>query len=112
GRVVAVDDVMAGVEFVLGGVVVVGHPHRADDGQVIDAGADVRPPVADLDAALAPFAVADLHGIDLGHQVARHAREVADVAAVVRRFQGGLVVRRLGGGAARGPVHHTPSVAA
>ena len=41
-------------------VVVVGRPHRADDGDVVDAVADVRPPVADLDAALAVLLEADL----------------------------------------------------
>ena len=45
----------AGVELQLGAVVVVGRPHRADDGEVVDALADVRPPVADLDAALPRF---------------------------------------------------------
>ena len=45
------EHVPAGVELQLGAVVVVGRPHRTDHGDVVDAGADVRPPVADLDAA-------------------------------------------------------------
>ena len=40
--------VPAGVELQLCAVVVVGRPHRADDGQVVDALAHMRPPVADL----------------------------------------------------------------
>ena len=50
------EHVPAGVELQLGPVVVVGRPHRADHGEVVDARADVRPPVADLDARLAPLA--------------------------------------------------------
>ena len=48
----AVERVAAGVELKLGAVVDVVGPHRADDGEVVDAAADVRPPVADFDAAL------------------------------------------------------------
>ena len=40
--------VPAGVELKLGPVVVVGRPHRADDGQVVGMAAQMRPPVADL----------------------------------------------------------------
>ena len=69
-RVRAVEDVPAGVELVLGGVVVVGGPDRAHHGDVVDAGADVRPPVADLDAAAAALAIADLEREDRGHQLA------------------------------------------
>ena len=49
-RELALEHVPAGVELELGAVVVVGRPHRADDGDVVDAVAHVRPPVADLDA--------------------------------------------------------------
>ena len=93
-RVVAVEDVMAGVELVLGGVVVVRDPDRAHDGQVINAAADARPPVADLNAALAALAVADLQGVNPRHEGARPAGEVADVLAVIRRFEDGLGVGR------------------
>ena len=58
------EHVPAGVELELGAVVVVGRPHRADDGDVVDAVAEVRPPVADLDAALAALAKADLERIE------------------------------------------------
>jgi hypothetical protein len=37
----------------LGAVVVVGGPHGANDGDVVDATADVREPVADRNAAFA-----------------------------------------------------------
>ncbi len=57
------EHVPAGVELQLGAVVVVGRPHRADDGDVVDAVADVGPPVADLDAALPALAEADLKRI-------------------------------------------------
>jgi hypothetical protein len=53
------------VELRLGAVVVVGGVHRADDGQVVDAGAEVRQPVADLDAALAALLEAHLGGENL-----------------------------------------------
>ena len=68
------EHVPAGVELELRAVIVVGGPHRADDGQVVGAVAEVRPPVADLEAALAALLKADLHAEQL----------VADVA-VVRR---------------------------
>ena len=61
----AVEPIAAGVELKLGAVVVVVRPHRADDREVVDAAADVRPPVADFDAALAALAEADLQRIDL-----------------------------------------------
>ena len=54
----------AGVELQLGAVVVVGRPHRADHRDIVDAGAQVRPPVADLDPGLAALAIADLKRIE------------------------------------------------
>ena len=68
-------DVPAGVKLQLGAVVVVGRPHRADDREVVDASADVRPPVADLDAGLTSLAIADLQRIE----------RLADVAVGVVR---------------------------
>ena len=65
-------DVPAGVELELGAVVVVGRPERADDGDVVGARADVLPPVADLQAALAVLPEARVQA----HQ---------DLAAAVRR---------------------------
>ena len=64
-RELAVEHVPAGVELRLRAVVVVGGVHRADHGDVVDAAADVRQPVADLDAALAVFLEADLERIEL-----------------------------------------------
>ena len=78
-RELALEHVPAGVELELGAVVVVGGPHRADDGDVVDAVADVRPPVADLDAALAALAVADLQRIERGLGVVQPLDELADV---------------------------------
>src|SRR5262249_31347309 len=52
GRQRPLEGVPAGVELQLGAVVVVGGPQGTDHGNVVDAVADVRPPVADLDAAL------------------------------------------------------------
>ena len=57
------EHVPAGVELQLSPVVVVGRPHRADDGHVVDARAHVRPPVADLDPRLPALAITDLKRI-------------------------------------------------
>ena len=46
----ALEDVTARVELQLGGVVVVGRPHRANDGHVVDAAGEMRPPVGDFNA--------------------------------------------------------------
>ena len=59
-RKIAIDAVPAGVKLKLRTVVAVVGPHRADDGQIVDAVADVRPPIADFDAAFAALAIADL----------------------------------------------------
>ena len=66
GRVAAVEQVSAGEEFHLGAVVIVGREHRPDHGDVVDAAAEVRPPVADRGPALAALPEADLRGIDPG----------------------------------------------
>ena len=69
----------AGVELELGAVVVVGRPHRADDGEVVDAGAHVRPPVADLEPALAALAIADLQRIERRLNLVKAGNELAEV---------------------------------
>ena len=51
------------MELKLGPVVVVRRPHRTDHGDVVDARAEMRPPVADFDPALTPLAIADLKRI-------------------------------------------------
>src|SRR5438105_675054 len=57
---VAINAVAARMELKLCAMIAVFGPHRADNGEVIGAIADVRPPVADFDPALAALAVADL----------------------------------------------------
>ena len=52
------------MELSLGTVVVVGGPHAADDGQVIDHATDVGEEIGDLDAALAAFFKLDLGWIE------------------------------------------------
>ncbi len=63
-RELTLEHVPASVELKLGAMIVVGRPHRADDGDLVDARADVRPPVADLDSGLAAFGRADLKRIE------------------------------------------------
>jgi hypothetical protein len=53
------------MELQLSAMIDVVRPHRANDGDVVDAAADVRPPVADLDAALTALLVTDLQRVDL-----------------------------------------------
>ena len=63
-RLRLVEPVAAGVDLVLGGVVVVGRPHVAYETELVDHARQLRPPVADLDAAAAAGGEADLHRID------------------------------------------------
>src|SRR5207302_11405496 len=65
GREGAFEYVPAGVELKLGAVVVIGCPHRADDGDVVDAVTDVRPPVADGNAAPPAFFESGLQVVKL-----------------------------------------------
>jgi hypothetical protein len=94
GREEALEDVPAGVELELGRVVVVGGPHRAHHRQAVHAAGQVRPPVADLDAALALLPEADLQRIQLAQQRPRRAGEVADVLAIIGRFDNRLAKGR------------------
>ncbi|TXT28807.1 MAG: hypothetical protein FD138_2515 [Planctomycetota bacterium] len=84
---IAVEDVMPGVHLVLSRVIVVGTPARPHDGDVVDHRTDMRPPIADLNAALTARPIANLHRIQLGHQLARPAREVTHVLAIERRLE-------------------------
>ena len=95
------EHVPAGVELQLGAVIVVGRPHRADDGQVVDARADVRPPVADLDPGLAPLAIADLKRIEHLANVAVGVVGHHDPHVVGELVLEGLGERRLGDRLAR-----------
>src|SRR5436305_1884238 len=72
----ALEDVPAGVELQLGGVIVVGRPHRAHDGEVVGTLAEARPPVAEFHAILAALREADLQWIELVQQRPRRADEV------------------------------------
>ena len=61
-----------GVDLVLSCVVVVGRPHVSNKANVIDAARQVRPPVRNLNAALALFGESDLQRVDLRE----HRREL------------------------------------
>ena len=61
----AIEPVAARVKLKLRAVVDVVGPHRAHDREVIDASADVRPPITNLDAAFAALAVPHLQWIKL-----------------------------------------------
>ena len=91
----AIEPIAAGVKLKLSAVVDVVGPHRADDGQIVDATADVRPPIADLDAALAAFAEADLHRVQLGENLSLVGSSRADVLVEEFLVQD-AVKRRLG----------------
>jgi len=82
------------VKLQLGGMVVVGGPHRADERDVVDPLPDMRPPVAQFQAALAALLETDLQGIQCWHQIARHAGEVPHVVAVEGRIEDGALVGR------------------
>ena len=92
----AVQEMAAGQKLHLGAVVVVGRVHRADDGDVVDTPAQVRPPVADLDAALPARFETDLERVDLGLLLVDDVvRNLLAHVLDVGRVQDGLV-RRLG----------------
>ena len=92
-----VEQVVTREEFQLGSVVVVGGPHRADHGDVVDQFSGLGPPVADLGSALATRPVPllqrqhpGLFGLD---DVVEYL--LADVA-VVGRLDDGIQKRGLG----------------
>ena len=94
-RMEAVKNVAAGVKLKLSRVVVVCRPHRSHDGDVIDARADVRPPVAHLDPALAALLESDLQRVQRPHQLARRPGKVAHVLPIKRRANHRRLIRRL-----------------
>src|SRR5262245_66342513 len=55
-----VKDVPPGVQLKLCRMIVVGRPHRADYGEVVDRMRQVRPPIADFNAALTALRKPDL----------------------------------------------------
>ena len=82
-------DVPAGVELELGAMVVVRSPERADDRDVVGTRADVLPPVADLEPALAVFPEA---GVQTHQDSATSMRRVArDNVFQLLRVEGVLV---------------------
>ena len=85
------------MELELGAVVVVGRSTSSGRREVVDAVADVRPPVADLDAALAALAVADLQRVELRCGRCRCSGSNATTRSFVeeRRVED-VFVRRLG----------------
>ena len=60
GRVITLEELAAGVKLQLRAMIVVGRPGRANERDVVGAPGQVRPPVADFDAALSVFSLADL----------------------------------------------------
>jgi hypothetical protein len=87
----------AGVELQLRSMVVVSRPHRADHGDVVDTTSNVGPPVAYLDAALSPLAMADLHRKQGAPWVVQALDELAEVLFQKRRIKDVLVGRLLVG---------------
>ena len=99
------------VDLILSPVIVVGRPHVADPGDVVGALRQVRPPVRDLDPALAVLLPTDLQrvddGIDIAHvdRVGGHGTEARLVFGradrvlerrFVERLSGVLIERGLG----------------
>src|SRR5262249_39948739 len=89
----------AGVKLELRPVIVVRRPHRAYDGNIVDAIADMRPPVAGFNAAFAVLAIADLHRKNLRVHFVQADDYLAQVFLQVRRFER-FFVRRLRDGLA------------
>ncbi len=88
-RLGLVEAVPAGVDLVLGRVVVVGRPQVADEDEVIDTAGEVRPPIGDRDSRAAMAPPADLHGVD-------DRVDIADVDLLGRhRAEAGAVQRRV-----------------
>src|SRR4051794_17288797 len=95
GREESVESVATGMELQLSAVVDVVRPHRANDRQVIDATAHMRPPVANFDAALAAPAVADLQWVKFGENLS-HIRRGSPNIVIQELFIQNTFVRRFG----------------
>src|SRR5262245_10639490 len=91
---VAIDTVAAGVKLKLRTVVAVFGPHGADNGQIVDAFADMGPPVADLDATLAALPIADLQWENFGADEAIVGIERHDALVGPERRGKDVFVRR------------------
>lgn len=77
GGELALQNMTAGMELQLGSVIVVRGPHRPHHGDVIDAVAHVRPPIADFQAAAPALSIADLHGEDLRMHLVQPRHQLA-----------------------------------
>ena len=86
------EDMAARMKLQLGGVVVVCGPGRANDGQIVDAIADMRKPVADFDAALSALPIADLHGEQLQLDLVLAGHKLNHVLLGVRGIKNSLCV--------------------
>src|SRR5262249_24575140 len=93
GRKRPFEHVPAGVELQLRAVVVVAGPERADDGDLVDAFGDVRPPVADLDARFAPLLETGLQRVELRLHLVLAGDDLADVFLEERGVERRLVRR-------------------
>ena len=86
----ALKDMAARVKLQLRGVVVVGGPRRANDGQIVNAISHVREPVTDFDAALTALPIADLHGKKLRHHLSLARDKFNDILLGERGIQNAL----------------------
>jgi hypothetical protein len=87
----ALEDMASRVKLQLRSMVVVGGPHRTDNRQIVNAISHVRPPVTDLDAALATLPVPHLRGEELRHQLSLARDEFHDILFGKRGIQNSLV---------------------
>ena len=94
-RVRSFERMPAGVKLKLCSVIVVGRPHRPHDGQVVRALADVRPPIADLQPALAARPPANLHRVNVRMNFVQPSDDLAQILLDVRRIERRLVRRFL-----------------
>src|SRR6516225_933956 len=91
-RLPAIEENAAGMKLKLGRVVEIGRPERANHGQIIDAAANVWPPVAHLDPALAALAETDLQRQDFGIDL-RLTGEGTEVLVDLRRLEDARIGR-------------------
>ena len=83
----AVKFIAARVKLQLRAVIDVICPHRPHNRQIIDAIADVRPPIADFDSALAAFAVTNLQRIQLRQNLSQVWRRGTNIRIEKRLVQ-------------------------
>jgi hypothetical protein len=96
GGKVTIDAMPPRMELKLSAVIAVFGPHRADDRQIIDAIADVRPPVAHFNPAGAALLIADLQRQNLrAHEAVVRIKGDDPLVGQIRRSQD-VFVGRLG----------------